>query len=102
MTNAETILWSRLQRKQLFGYRFQRQYPIGDYIADFACRSARLVIEVDGVTHSTPEELAHDAQREGFMRSQGWAVIRCWNTDIYENLDGVLNGIGRLLPPPSR
>jgi hypothetical protein len=53
-------------------------------------------------THSTTEERAHDARREGFMRSQGWSVVRFWNADVFENLDGVLNSILQLPPPPSR
>ena len=102
LTDAEAILWSKLQRKQLHGYRFRRQHPIGSYIADFACSEAKLVVELDGATHSTAEERAHDAQREGFMQSQGWSLVRFWNADVYENLDGVLNSIFQRLPPPSR
>jgi len=98
MTDAETILWSRLQRKQLHGHRFQRQYPIGPYFADFACRETHLVVELDGATHSTAEERAHDQRREAFMSSQGWSVIRFWNADVYDNLNGVLNSILMRLP----
>jgi very-short-patch-repair endonuclease len=101
MTDAETILWSRLQRKQLHGYRFQRQYPIGAYFADFACREARLVVELDGATHSTNEEREYDARRDAFMQSQAWTVIRFWNIDVYKNLRGVLESILHRLPPPS-
>jgi very-short-patch-repair endonuclease len=100
LTDAEAILWSKLQRKQLHGHRFQRQYPIGSFIADFACRS--VVIEIDGATHSTEEERAYDARRERFMQSQGWSVVRFWNVEIYENLNGVLESILQRLPPPSR
>jgi very-short-patch-repair endonuclease len=102
MTDAEIILWSKLARKQLLGYRFQRQYPVGDFIADFACREARLVIELDGATHSTAEERDYDKRREAFMASQGWAVIRFWNADVFDNLNGVLDRILQRLPPPSR
>jgi len=102
LTEAEAILWSKLQRKQLHGYRFQRQYPIGSFIADFACREARLVIELDGATHSTAEERENDARREAFIVSQGWTVIRFWNSEVYDNLYGVLESILQRLPPPSR
>ena len=102
MTDAETILWSKLQRNQLHGHRFQRQHPIGPYFADFACRRAKLVIELDGATHSTLEERAYDAQRDAFIRSKGWNVVRFWNADVYENLNGVLESILERLPPPSR
>jgi very-short-patch-repair endonuclease len=102
LTDAEVVLWSRLSRKQLFGYRFQRQYPIGSFIADFACREARLVIELDGATHSTPDEQEYDARREAFITSQGWTAVRFWNAEIYDNLRGVLDSILQRLPPPSR
>ncbi len=93
LTDGETILWSRLQRKQLHGYRFQRQLPVGHFIADFACRSAKLIIELDGATHSTAEERDADAKRTAYIEAQGWSVIRFWNADVYDNLDGVLNSI---------
>jgi very-short-patch-repair endonuclease len=102
MTDAEAILWSRLQRKRLHGYRFQRQLPIGEYFADFACREARLVIELDGATHSTAEEREYDARRTRFIEAQGWGVVRFWNAEVYENLNGVLESILLRLPPPSR
>ena len=102
MTEAEVILWSKLQRKQLYGYRFQRQHPIGPYFADFACRSAKLVIELDGATHSTEAERAHDARRERYLQIAGWNVVRFWNAEVYENLNGVLESILQRLPPPSR
>lgn len=101
MTEAEVILWSKLQRKQLYDYRFQRQHPIGPFFADFACRSAKLVIELDGATHSTAEERESDARREAYLSSAGWRVVRFWNAEIYENLNGVLDSILQRLPPPS-
>ena len=102
LTDAEAILWSKLQDKQLCGHRFQRQHPIGPYIADFACRKYKLVIEVDGETHWTPEQKAHDARRAGYISAQGWTLVRFWNSEIYENLYGVLECILQRLPPPSR
>jgi very-short-patch-repair endonuclease len=102
LADAETILWSKLQRNQLRGHCFQRQFPIGPYFADFACRRVKLVIELDGATHSSLEERAHDARREGFLKSKGWTVIRFWNADVYDNLHGVLESILQRLPPPSR
>lgn len=102
MADAEAILWSRLQRKQLHGYRFQRQHPIGEFITDFACREAMLIIELDGATHSTADERAYDERRTAFIESKGWTVIRFWNADVFDNLNGVLNSILMRLPPPSR
>jgi very-short-patch-repair endonuclease len=86
---AEVVLWTFLRRRALHGYKFRRQHPIGPYIADFACVSARLVIEVDGATHSTPEELAHDAKRTAFLEKAGWRILRVNNIDVFENMDGV-------------
>jgi very-short-patch-repair endonuclease len=100
MTDAEVILWSRLRRKPRDGLQFRRQHPIGPYIADFACVAMWLVIEVDGDTHSTEDEIAHDMKRDAFMRERGWRVFRITNHDVYKNLDGVLEGIYRALPLP--
>lgn len=75
MTRAEIVLWTRLRRGQL-GARFRRQLPIGPYIADFACPAARLIVEVDGETHSTDEERAHDARRTAHLAGTGWRVLR--------------------------
>ncbi len=93
MPKSEVILWSQLRREQLGGYKFRRQVPVGPYIADFACVELRLAVEVDGATHGTPEELAHDRRRTSYLESEGWYVWRVWNTEVYENLDGVLEGL---------
>lgn len=89
MTKAEVILWVNLRKRSLSGARFRRQHPVGPYIADFACIASKLIVEVDGATHSTPEELAYDARRTKYLEDLGWTVIRVTNTDIYENMDGV-------------
>ena len=102
LTDAEAILWSKLQRKGLHGYRFRRQHPVGPFIADFACHEARLIIELDGATHSTDAERLEDAKREAYLQSQGWGVVRFWNAEVYDNLNGVLESILQRLPPPSR
>lgn len=102
MTDAETILWSRLRRDAVMGHRFRRQHPIGPYVADFACVTANLVVEIDGATHSRDAEVAHDRRRDAFLRARGWRVFRVQNSDIYKNLDGVLEGIARHVPPPRR
>jgi very-short-patch-repair endonuclease len=92
LTNAETILWSRL-RDELGEFRFRRQHPIGPYIADFASVRVRLIVEVDGGTHSSDAERAHDERRDAFLRSLSWEVIRVTNDDVYRSLDDVLNFI---------
>lgn len=93
MPKSEVILWSRLRRQQLSGYRFRRQVPIGPFIADFACVDLKLVIEVDGATHSAATEMAYDRRRTMFLEEQGWHVWRVWNNEVYENLDGVLEAL---------
>ncbi|MEQ3650963.1 endonuclease domain-containing protein [Hyphomonas sp.] len=102
MTRAEVILWQHIRKRQLADYRFRRQVPIGPYIADFACAELRLVVEVDGDTHSEPDEIAHDARRTAFLGEKGWQVHRVWNNDIYENLEGVLEGLLYQLRQASR
>lgn len=93
MPEAERRLWNRLRNHQLGGFRFRRQHTIGAYIADFACIEAMLVIECDGDQHGADEALAHDAKRTAFMEREGWAVLRFWNPEIYDNMDGVLETI---------
>ena len=88
-TNAERRLWRGLRRKEVAGFRFRRQVPLGGFIADFASFDARLVIEVDGATHSTDEELARDAARTAVL-AEGFALLRFTNKEVFRNLDGVL------------
>ncbi len=94
MTDAERLLWSRLRGEQL-GVRFTKQFSIGNAVADFACRSAKLIVEVDGGQH---DHLAKaDADRTKMLEDYGYSVIRYWNSDVMENLDGVLEDILRNL-----
>jgi len=101
MTDAERMLWRAVRSKQLAGHRFRRQHPIGKYIADFACIEQKIVIELDGGQHQ--EQLAYDEQRSAFLQAQGWQVVRFWNNDVLNNLDGVLLGIAESFTaaPPS-
>jgi very-short-patch-repair endonuclease len=101
MTKAEVILWMHLRKRAMKGARFRRQHPIGPYIADFACPHSKLVVEVDGATHSS-EQLAYDTRRTKYLESEGWTVLRVTNTDIYENIDGVWRSIAARLAPPPR
>ncbi|OLD92475.1 MAG: hypothetical protein AUG84_01315 [Chloroflexi bacterium 13_1_20CM_4_66_7] len=95
MTAVEQRLWRRLRAKQL-GVKFRRQHPIPPYIADFACISSRLVVEVDGETHNATD----DAHRDDFMRSLGWRVMRVYLSEIDEELDAVLAAIEQELVEP--
>jgi very-short-patch-repair endonuclease len=89
MTDAEVMLWSRLRLKLQHRAHFRRQHPVGPYIADFACVSAKLIVEVDGATHSSDSEIAYDRKRDAYMTQRGWRVIRISNNDVYKNLDNV-------------
>jgi very-short-patch-repair endonuclease len=93
MTEAEVMLWSRLRRKAMHGLRIRRQHPIGPHIADYACLTLRIVIEIDGATHGSAEEIAYDKRREAYFAHQGFRVLRFWNREICKNLDGVLAAI---------
>ena len=95
MTDAENLLWSRLRRKQMQAFKFRRQAPIGPDIADFACFELALVVELDGGQHAT--EIKHDDQRDAYMNARGYQVLRFWNNDVIENLDGVLETISSAL-----
>ena len=101
MTKAETVLWMQLRRLRPRGYWFRRQHPIGPYNADFALVEADLVIEVDGATHSAPDEIAHDEKRDAYMRNLGWTIFRIPNESIYKNVAWTVEEILRRLPPPS-
>jgi very-short-patch-repair endonuclease len=92
-TDAERRLWQGLRRKQVAGFRFRRQVVLDGFIADFACFDARLIIEVDGATHSTDEEIARDIARSAALQALGFESLRFTNEDVYRNLDGALETI---------
>lgn len=89
-TNAERILWRKLKGRSLSGFKFVRQEPIGPYIADFVCRDAKLVVEIDGATHSSDDEVAADIRRTELLEKHGFHVVRFTNEAVFENVDGVL------------
>jgi very-short-patch-repair endonuclease len=92
-TSAETRLWSKLRSRGLNGNKFSRQVPVGPYFPDFCCRDRKLIVEVDGATHSTEGEHASDARRTAFLEAQGYSLLRFHNAEIFENLEGVLETI---------
>jgi len=89
-TDAERKLWRAL-RSKLPQLKWRRQMPVGPYFADFACFAEKLVVEVDGGQHARAAE--QDFRRTEFLESQGYRVIRFWNRDIADNLDGVFRAI---------
>jgi very-short-patch-repair endonuclease len=90
---AERKLWRVLRGRSLNGHKFVRQERVGPYYADLACREARLVVEVDGATHSTEEEIAGDQARTAFMERQGYRVLRFTNGEVYDQIDRVCEAI---------
>ena len=86
-TPAERKLWNALRNSRLNVGKFRRQVPIGRYIADFYCTEAKLAVEVDGVTHAVPKD---DAARTAWLNTQGIHVIRFLNSEVIENVDGVI------------
>jgi BirA family biotin operon repressor/biotin-[acetyl-CoA-carboxylase] ligase len=89
-TEAEQRLWLHLRASRFEGAKFTRQFPIGNFIVDFACRSLRLAVELDGGQHSGSPT---DAGRTRIIEAHGYRVIRFWNNEVFENLDGVLTVI---------
>ena len=90
MTDAESLLWSKLRGGKIYGAKFRRQVPIDRYVADFLCKELNLVIEVDGGQHA---ESTQDRLRDQAMIAAGYRVLRFWNNDVLRNIDGVLDAI---------
>ena len=91
--SAESKLWSHLRNRQLGGHKFVRQAPVDPYFVDFVCRERKVVVEVDGGTHSTEEEVACDERRTRHLHGLGYRVFRVSNDDVYHNLDSVLDAL---------
>ncbi|HEY1607397.1 MAG TPA: DUF559 domain-containing protein [Allosphingosinicella sp.] len=98
-TDAEQTLWNAL-RESLRGAHFRRQAPLGPYFADFVSHGAQLVVELDGGGHAEPDAQEHDLERTRFLNGEGYRVLRFWNNEVLENLDGVLRVIAAQIPSP--
>jgi len=90
-TDAENLLWMRLQRKQVEGLKFRRQEPIGNYIVDFVCFECKVVVEVDGGQHVDDKD--RDRHRDERLGVDGFKVLRFWNHEVLQNIDAVLEVI---------
>ena len=97
LTAAERKLWSVLRNSQLSGGKFRRQQPIGPFIADFVCQDCRLIVEADGGQH---QNNAGETRRTAFLESKGYRILRFWNNDILENVEGVAQTINTALATP--
>jgi len=108
-TDAERHLWRYLRSSQLEGAKFRRQQPIETYIVDFVSFDKRIVVELDGGQHG--EDMEYDGQRDACLRRNGFDVLRFWNNEVFENIEGVLEVIRQRClegasptpqPPPAR
>ena len=93
MTRQEVILWVRLREMREQGFHFRRQSPIADYIVDFECRRRRLIVEVDGMQHGFDGHRERDAARDRLLNELGYRVLRFGNSEINQNMEGVLEAI---------
>jgi very-short-patch-repair endonuclease len=94
-TDAERIFWRHARGRRLHGYKFRRQVWLDRYIADFVCMECNLIVELDGGQHASHEE--YDAQRAAHFARLGFTVVRYWNSEVLQNLDGVLSDLCKRL-----
>ena len=99
-TPWERKLWSFLKSSKFYGFKFRRQFPIGNFIADFACIKAKLVIELDGGQHSDEINRKYDAGRDLFFKNEGYHILRIWNNELESNIEGVGQKIYEMLMNP--
>jgi very-short-patch-repair endonuclease len=100
-TDAERRLWRELRRLKAHGFKFRQQVPIDRFIVDFACLSRRLIIEVDGGTHGTRAEIARDRSRDRYLQDQSFRILRVWNSEVRDNIDGVMDTVVAALQTPT-
>ncbi len=104
MTRAETLLWRYIKAHRIDGLGFRRQMPLGNYVVDFVCLSAKLIIELDGETHDFVSRQIADGRRDAFLTSAGFRVLRFTNDQVLSNLAGVIETIretAHVSAPPS-
>ncbi|MCL5436029.1 MAG: endonuclease domain-containing protein [Patescibacteria group bacterium] len=89
----ETKLWNILRDRDVRKLKFRRQFRIGNYIVDFCCLSQKLIIELDGGQHNAPDNQEKDPRRDAFLKQRGYKIIRVWNNDANNNLEGVMQKI---------
>jgi very-short-patch-repair endonuclease len=97
-TEAERLLWSRLRRRQVGGCKFRRQRSIGPYVCDFVCLEASVIVELDGSQHAA--QATYDDNRDHYLRSIGYRVLRFWNVDVFARVDSVVETIFEALQHP--
>jgi len=90
-TNAEKLLWRHLRGRQINGFKFRRQRPMGKYVCDFVCLEAGLIVELDGSHHVT--DTPYDANRDAYLRAHGYRVLRFWNAHVFSEVEAVVETI---------
>lgn len=93
LTEAELKLWNEIRAHRLMGLGFRRQMPIAGYVVDFACPSAKIIVEVDGTQHAEPENAEADRRRTAAIEALGWTILRFWNADVMRDVGGVCDHI---------
>jgi very-short-patch-repair endonuclease len=93
MTDEEVLLWTELKSFRQSGFAFRKQAPVGPFIADFLCRKAKLVVEVDGRHHDLPAQIESDRHRDQWMSENGYRVLRIAAREVWQDMDGVIGGI---------
>jgi len=99
LSPTEAILWRELRGRRFAGFKFRRQQPVGPYIADFFYAGVNLIVELDGDSHVGQE--VKDARRQAYLEAAGYRVQRFWNTELYDNLDGVMEAIWTACSDPA-
>jgi very-short-patch-repair endonuclease len=92
-TDVERMLWYRLRNRQLLACKFRRQHPVAGYVLDFACEELQIAVELDGSQHAEVFAQQSDTVRTVRLQALGWQVVRFWNNEVIENMDGVLSVI---------
>jgi len=100
-TDEEKVLWERLRGRRFYGLKFFRQYSVGPYVVDFCCPSLKLAIELDGGQHSCREQKEYDTNRTKHLKLHDIEVIRFWNNEVMQNIEGVLERITERITPPN-
>jgi very-short-patch-repair endonuclease len=98
-TDAENLLWLLLRNRRFCGFKFRRQHPVSRFILDFYCHEASLAIELDGGGHADKEQVEYDTERTKELEGAGIMVLRFWNSDVFKNIESVLESIYAALSP---
>lgn len=89
-TPQEILLWSRIKNRNFHNLKFRRQHVIAKYIVDFICLEKKIIIELDGLQHKREKDMKYDTNRNNYLKSLGFTVLRFWNNEVNENLEGVM------------